>query len=499
MEHTSETRQLEFAPIGRLLFRLSMPAIFASLVGATYNIVDRVFVGWKFGSDGIAAVTLTFPIMIILMAMTMLIGLGSNALVSIKIGEKNKDEAERILGQALFLFMVATMLYMAVTLFFMHPMLRLFGADEVLIPMAEEFLSIIVWGSIFHTISFGVNNFLRGEGKTQIAMWTIFISAILNIFLDWFFLFVLETGIWGLAAATVLAQAVSAVWVVWYYLSGRALLRWRLRYFCLHPKLTITVLKLGLPPFVMQTGSCFLQGIQNHQLSYYGNLYGLANGLEEGAGGRIAIAVMGILFSVFTIALFPMIGIGQGLQPIVGYNTGAKKFHRVRKSLTTALISGVAFAFFIQITVLFFPHLYVIPFLNPESPDYAMLLKLGSHAVSIFALLIPCMAVIVISSGYFQAIGHAMLALILTMLRQLFLMIPFFYVLPLFVAWLNVGVPLDGLWISHPLSDLGAFVLVIVLLINEYKRLRKLEKQGGSATVTNKIPETLPIDPALVP
>ncbi len=484
MDSTAETRQLESAPVGRLLLRHSLPAICGSLVGATYNIVDRIFVGWRFGHDGIAAVTLSFPVMLILLAIGMMIGVGSNTLISIRLGEKNKEEAERILGQAIFLFAVLSLSFTVFGLTFLDPLLRLFGANEKVLPPARSFLAVIIAGAFFQPFSFGVNSFLRGEGKPRIAMITMLISAFVNIILDWFFLFVLRTDIWGAALATVIAQAAAVAWITWYYLSGKALLKWRLRFIRFDRRLAWTVLSIGFPPFVMQGAACVLQGVQNHQLGHYGNAFGTAHGIED--GGNLAISVMGILFTVFMLFLLPLLGIGQGLQPIAGYNTGAKQYYRVKRALSLACLSGLLFSLVLLLIVQAIPGLFISPFIDPQSPMKPMLMQLGAHAIRIFASLLPCVAVLVIVSGYFQAIGHTVLALILTLTRQVFLLIPFLFLLPPMFGHFGWLPGLDGIWFAHPLSDLATFFLALHLLIREYRRLKKLAAADREPPATRK-------------
>lgn len=472
MDSTPETRQLEEAPIGRLLLKLSLPAICGALVGATYNIVDRIFVAMRFGTEGLTAVTLAFPIMLIMLAFGMMIGVGSNTLISIRLGEKNRDAAERILGQAIFLFVCLSTFFSMLGLVFLDPLLYAFGASEKVMPMAREFLSIIIAGAIFQALSFGVNSFLRAEGKARIAMVTMLISAFINIVLDWFFLFVLRTGIWGAAVATVIAQACSTLWIIWYYLSGHALLRWRLKYIRFDFRLACSVALIGLPPLVMQSASCLLQGVQNRQLSHYGRIYGEQRGFAD--GGDIAISIAGILFVVFTMLLLPLLGIGQGLQPIAGYNTGARRFGRVRHALTLALISAFLFASTVYAVTMLFPDMLILPFIKPDAPEKELLIAIGSHAMRLFAALMPAVAVIVISSGYFQAVGHPKLALMLTVIRQVVLLIPILLILPYLLVRFTHFSGLDGIWLAHPISDFGAVCLTAFYLIREYRRLKTL-------------------------
>lgn len=462
MDHAEQARQLEEKPVGRLLWAFSIPAVTATVFNASHAVINRIFVGQTIGEVGIAAVTVSLPIITIMLAVGMTIGIGSNTLISIRLGEKKNEEAEKIVGLALFLFVFMAIGFMIFGLVFQEPLLRLFGTSERTMPLAKEYLSVMVCGAFFHEMSFGVNGFLRSEGKPHVAMMTTLIMAFLNFVFDYLFLCVFHTGIWGAALATILAQICSTSWVFWHYISGNTLLRWRLKYIRWNTELAKSVFILGMPPFVIQTVSCVLQGIQLKQIAYYGDLYGKANGIEH--GGDIAVGAFGIVFVVSLAFILPILGLNQGVQSIVGYNIGAKHYDRVRKTLKMALGIVTVFTVIITAVLLAFPEVILRPFTDVEGK--AELLALGCRATRFFVLMLPAAGVVIVMAGYFQARGSAKLAITMTLIRQVVLFVPLILILPHYFG-------LDGVWVSIPLCDIGSFFFVAVLLWRELKKLKR--------------------------
>ena len=469
MDHSEQTRQLEHARIRVLLLKYSAPAILGTVVNATYNIVDRIFIGQTIGDIGLTAATLSFPAMMIFNGFAMMVGIGSSVLISIKLGEKNNEDAEKILGQALFLFFSISVIFGGLGLYFLEPILYSFSATEAAMPLAKEFLGIILLGVFFQTISFGVNSFIRAEGQPRIAMITMIMSAIVNTFLAWLFLCVFRTGIWGAALATVLAQAFCSVWIIALYLSGRTLLKIRPHFIRLNMPLARRIFMLGLPAFMMQLVGSVLQILQNHQLRYYGELYGKLHGFERGAD--ISIAVMGILFSVFMLFLMPLLGIGQGMQPIVGYNIGANKMDRVARTLTLGLFGGFAFSVVCLGIISFFPDTFMSLFIKSDSPDRVEIIALGTRALRLCMLMLPGVGIVVILTNYFQSSGRPGWSLLLTFVRQVFILVPLLLVLPILLNKTEGFSGLDGIWLAVPISDFGALVLAVIFLVIEYRRL----------------------------
>lgn len=474
MDHAERTRELETKPVGRLLWELSIPAIAAAVINASHNIVNRIFVGQALGEDAMAAVTISIPIMTVMLAAGMTISIGSSSLISIRLGEKKNDEAERIVGQALFLFILMSVAFAVFGLLFQDSMLSLLKTNSDVIPYAKEYISVIVCGAFFHEMSFGVNGFLRAEGKAKAAMMTILISALLNIVFDWLFLFVFKTGIWGAGVATILAQFFSTSWIMWHYISGKTLLRWRLKYIRWDTKLARMVFLLGLPPFVMQVLNCILQLLQISQLGKYGQLYGMAHGIEK--GDVLAQNAIGIIVVVSMCVFFPLLGLNQGLQPIVGYNIGARKFDRVAKSLKLTIGCSLTFTLICSFLISIYPELILRPFVKPDSPAHDELILLSAHALRIFICMLPAAGMVILAAGYFQSNGMPKRAIALTLIRQVFLLIPVLFFLPSILESLEGYNGMDGIWLATPISDFGSFVLATVFLFFEFKRLKKMQK-----------------------
>ncbi len=432
--------------IPRLLYKFSMPAIVGMLAQALYNVVDRVFIGRAVGPEGIAGATVSFPFMLILMAFGMLVGIGATALVSIRLGEHDKDDAERVLGNATVLLVVQSVVLTLAGLLMMDWLLGKFGASEQILPYAHRYLQIILVGSVFQSIGFGLNAVIRGEGNPRMAMLTMLLGAFLNIILDPIFLFGFGWGMQGAAAATVLAQAVSALWVLGYFLGSRSLLNLRVRNLRLQWCVCWSIVAVGSPFFAMHIAASVLNAILNNQLLEY--------------GGDLAISVMGIVYAVAMFILMPIFGITQGAQPIIGYNYGALKFDRVKWALELAILAATTISCAGFVLVMVFPA-DVIRLFNSE--DKA-LLELGVHALRMSLMMMPVVGFQVISANYFQATGKPKQAMFLSLSRQVLLLIPALLILPSFFG-------LDGVWAAIPASDLGSSVLTAIWLVWELRHL----------------------------
>jgi putative MATE family efflux protein len=461
MDRDDQAKFIGEQPVGRLLLRFSVPAVLGMLVSMSYGIIDMIFVANRFGEDALAAVSLTVPIMLIMLSAAMMIGIGTNTLLSIRLGQNRIDEAERLMGVALCLYLLVTVLFLGFGLTFIEPLLRFFGAQGnepgvtvVTLPLAKRFLRVIIFGTFFNQVSFGINSFLRSEGKVHIAMITLMISAAVNIVLSWFFLFVLRTGIEGPAYANVISQAVSTVWVAWYYLSGRTLLRWRWNYIRFDFVRAGQICHAGMAPCLMNLVGCLITALINHQFIKYETVQWTgANGI---AAMRICVCVFQLIFAV-------VLGISQGGQPIVGYNTGARKYARVAETFALMLKIVFAISLIYTVIVLLFPHWVLYPFLQ-NTPG---LVPLAERAIFIFMLMFPGVGVTIITTNYFQATGRSLTALMLTMIRQVLLLIPLYCILPHFFGF-------DGIWVATPISDSIATIVAMSLAVYEFRRLRRL-------------------------
>lgn len=442
-----QSKQLGEEKVSKLLLKFSIPAIVGMLVNALYNVVDRMFVGnSNVGTLGIAGITVGLPIMLVIMAFGMLIGIGANSLISIRLGEQKKQEAELILGNAATL-LVGVALFISVTgLIFIEPMLRIFGASEVVLPYAKEYMSIILLGTVIQTLGFGMNNFIRAEGNPKIAMLTMLIGAITNTILDPIFIFGFGWGIKGAAIATVLSQIASTSWVLYHFLGGGSTLKFHIANLKLRNHIAEKIIVLGMAPFLMQLAASVLNAIMNRSLNVY--------------GGDVAVSGMGVVTSITMLILMPIFGINQGSQPIIGYNYGARRFDRVKEALKLAVIAATAVACFGFLMTRLFPAQLVGMFNRTDKE----LLDFGVKAIGIFLIFLPIIGFQIVSSNYFQAIGKPMHSAFLSLSRQVLILIPALLILPGFFG-------LNGLLMAGPTADITSSIITGILLFRELKHL----------------------------
>lgn len=445
---TSQTKDLEFMPIGQLLLRFSIPAITGTVVNALYNVVDRIFLGHYVGEMGIAATTVTMPMMMIIMAVGMLIGFGTNSQISIRLGEKRQEEAERLLGQGWFLFVFTSLALTVLTIWKMDELLVLFGASEQVLPYARAYATIVMIGNLPHEISFGANSFIRGEGNPRFAMITMIIGGVINVILDYIFIVLMGWGMEGAAWATVIGYSISALWVFSYYYRDRSVVKLRLKHFKLHPSLIYGVIMMGSPNFIMNLVASVQASIFNNQLLKY--------------GGDTAVSAMGVIMSFNFFWMMPVIGMSQGMQPVIGYNYGAKKFDRVKRTLyiSFAAVTIMCTALFVLVQI--YPEYVFKLFIgNRES----QIMTMGPKAIQDVFIVLPIVGYLIICSNYFQYTGRPMVSLSLTLLRQVGFLIPALLILPNYIG-------IMGVWYALPLSDLGTLFITVYLYIKELAIMR---------------------------
>ncbi len=456
-ESLKDSKQLGEEKVSSLLLKYSIPAIVGMLVNALYNVIDRVFVGNGVNSLAIAGTTIAFPIMLIIMAFAMLIGIGANSLVAIKLGQQKKEEAEHIMGNALILLIIISIIISAIGLIFLTPILKAFGASETVLPYARDFLSIILWGTVFQSVGFGMNNFIRSSGSPMTAMMTMIIGAVINVILNPLFIFVFKWGIKGSATSTVISQAVSAVWVLYYFNSKKSSLKLYKKNFKLDIKTVKSIMAIGSAPFLMQIASGVLNVIMNKSLESY--------------GGDIAVTSMGVVMAIMNLMLMPIFGINQGAQPIIGYNYGAKKYDRVKETLKLAITAATIFVVVGFITIRLFPQQYVAIFNKKDT----QLIAFGSHALLSFTTFLPVIGFQIVSANYFQAVGKPKQAAILSLSRQVLILIPALIILPKFFG-------IEGVFSAGPLADLISSLITGTWLFFE---LRQLDSKHSETLVTN--------------
>ena len=445
--------------IGRLLLSLSLPATIGMLVQAMYNFVDTIFVGRGVGSMGIAGISISFPVQIFVMAFAQMFGIGGASVISRALGEKNHEKAKRAAGNVMAFSIAFGLAMTLLGYFFLDRLLIMLGASEAIIPYAREYLGIILFGSVFFSFGMAMNHVVRAEGKPKIAMAAMLISAVLNIILDPIFIFSLNMGIWGAALATVLSQAATSIYVLFYFLSGKSLLRVSLRSLIPEWKIMRETVSVGLSAFSRQVAGSLLAVVLNNSLVFY--------------GGDIAVAVYGVINRLLMVFIMPMFGVNQGFLPIVGYNYGARKMRRARESVKLASTVTTLIALFSAIIMFLFARQLISIF-----TDETELIEPAIFALRIVILAIPTIGVQVIASGMFQALGKAVPALFLSLLRQIIILIPLILVVPRFLG-------IDGIWISFPLADLISFAISLVFYLRELKIFRssELDVKAGTTDV----------------
>lgn len=443
------TSRIGTEPILPLLLSFSIPSIVGMLVNALYNVVDRIFVGQGIGAAGLAGVTLTFPIMMIMVSFSILVGVGANTLFSIRMGEGRRDEAERILGNAFGMLFFVPLAVSLICLAYLNPLLRLVGASDEILPYACSYARVILAGSALSTTSHGLTHFVRSDGRPLIAMVSMLIGGITNIILDALFIFGFGWGMAGAAWATVIAQGLSFTWCLAYFLSPRANTRLRRRH--LRPDFHAIVrpmLAIGSAPFAMHMANSLLNVVLNRGLGRYGT--------------DDAIAVMGILSAYMSVIFMPVFGVTQGAQPLLGYNYGARKYDRVRRIFWTAATATSIWLTLGWVFSQLFPGLIVSMFVSSDSS----LLPLGRHALRVFTLAFPLIGFPITGGHLFQAIGKPVPAALLALSRQIILFIPFILIFPIFWG-------LEGIFFAAPASDLITCVLAVMVVGHQLRKLKQ--------------------------
>ena len=452
------TNRLGEEKITKLLIDFSVPATVGMLVNALYNIVDRMYIGNSpdLGALGLAGITISFPLTLIIMAIAMLFGTGGGTMFSIKLGEKKPEEAEGYLGNATTLLIVSSVIYMVLGIIFLKPLLRLFGASPLVTPYAVEYMQIVLWGSVLQGLSMGLNNFIRADGRPKIAMITMFLGAGFNIVFDPIFIYVFRWGMTGAALATVGGQMLTTIWILFYFIGGKSTIKLKLEAMKPNFDYIKRIVQIGAPSFLRQIANSILNILLNKGLFTY--------------GGDIALSGMGVINSIQTFVIMPVFGITQGLQPILGYNFGAKKIDRVKEGLKLGVYMATIIVTFGWVITRLFPGAIVRLF----SSD-AELIDFGGRALMIWFLCLPFVGFQVVSASYFQAVGKARAATFLTASRQLIILIPALLILPKFFG-------LYGILYAAPLADAISSIITGAWLWVDIKTL-KLQYQENKPII----------------
>ena len=409
-----KSKELGNMNVSRLMLKYFIPSFVGVFVNALYNIVDRIFIGQGVGALALSGISVIFPVMLIVMAFGMLIGIGAGVLVSINMGKKDMDKAEKVLGNS-FILMVGISVFITLIGFLVKdPVLRSFGATQETIVYANDYLNIILFGVIFQVVGFSLNSVIRSEGNAKVAMYSMLLSAGTNLILDPIFIFVFDWGVKGAAYATVISMMVLCFWVLLHFKSERSVVKIRSKYFRLDTKIIMEILAIGMAPFVMQIANSFVQGLLNKTLISF--------------GGDLAAGAMGIINSVVTLVLMSIVAINMASQPIIGFNYGAKDSSRVKEALRISMIAATIISISAFIFIQAIPDVIIRLFESKNS----RLLELGRYGLRLAILALPVVGFQVVAGNFFQSVGKAKIATLLTLLRQVFILIPFLLVFPSF-------------------------------------------------------------------
>lgn len=449
-------------PVKRLLFSFSIPAIISCLVNSVYNIVDQIFIGQGVGYLGNAATTIAFPLMTIIMAFATLIGSGGSAYAALRLGEGRKREALLTLNNLLVIAIGLGILLAATGLIFLKPILTLFGATETTMPYAIDYTSIVLMGVPFSMVSIALSSMARTDGHPRMSMYGILIGAALNTVLDPIYIFVLDWGVKGAAIATITAQFVSTV-VLCYYFLKKGRMRFTRRFMKPVGRVWYKIFSLGISSGITALVACIMQVVMNNSLVYYGN--------QTEITGDVALSAMGIVMKIAMILASVCIGFGIGAQPILGFNLGAKKYTRVRHTYLLAVSIATGSILIGWAVCQLAPHLVLSLFgkENQTFTDFAV------RCLRIYLGGIFCAGFQIVSTNYFQATGQPLKASLLSMLRQLILLIPLLLILPLFFG-------LNGLLYAGPCADISSAVIVALFILPEMRKLnRRIAESQGPA------------------
>ncbi len=457
MEHNKINQKgnpLGYKPIGHLLMQFALPAIVAMLVNSVYNIVDQIFIGQGIGYLGNAATTIAFPIVTIILAASTLLGAGGSAYAAIKLGEKKEEEAQKTLGTVTVLTLVASAVVIAAGFLFLDPMLKLFGATENTMDYAREYTAVMLIGTPFNMLAVVLSNMARTDGSPALAMYAMLVGAFLNTILDPIYIFVFDWGVTGAAIATITSQIISAVTLIVYFMKKGKNMRFHKKTMFVDPEICRLALPLGISSGITQVASTILQVVMNNSLVYYGN--------QNAVGGDVALSAMGIVNKIGMILLSVCLGIGIGSQPIFGFNKGADQPKRVRKTFLVAAAASTGVAVCGWLVCQLFPGA-ILSLFGTQDPQFNLF---AERCLRIYMLGIFTAGFQVVSTSYFQSTGQPLKASVLSMLRQLLLLIPLILILPL-----RFG--LDGILYAGPMADIISAMIVSQFIIHE---LRKLDR-----------------------
>ena len=460
-KNNEATLALGTKPVGQLLWQYALPAIVAMTASSLYNIIDSAFIGQVVGPEAIAGLGITFPFMNLSGAFGAAVGIGASTCISVKLGQKDYKRAGNLLGNTVTLNLIIGIVFMAVSLLFLDPIPGFFGASDTTLPYAREFMTVILLGNVVTHMYFGMNAVLRAAGKPRHAMYSVLFTVAMNIVLVIAFVWWFRWGIRGAALATITAQSMALCWQMWLFSDKNELLHLKRGIYRLRADLVRNIISIGISPFLMNVTSCVIVIFMNNQFVRY--------------GGDMAVGAYSIANSVVMVFFMFVIGVTQGMQPIVGYNFGAEKYDRMLRCLWLAITAATLILLVGWSLSMLFPRQIARIFTTDDT-----LLNMSARGIKIDMMVFFVVGSQAVITNFFQCIGKVKISIFLSLSRQLIMLLPMAYAFPLFWG-------LDGVWYSMPASDLAAFLMTIPILLWYLKKLRPLPppspKKRGSKGV----------------
>ena len=447
MDNKQAALELGIKPVGQLLTQYALPAIVAMTASSLYNIIDRAMIGQVVGPEAIAGLGITFPLMNLGAAFGAAVGVGASTCISVKLGQRDYKTAENLLGNTVTLNLIVGFLFMAICLLFLNPILRFFGASDATLPYAREFMVVILLGNMVTHMYFGMNAVLRAAGKPRHAMYATLFTVGMNIVLVVAFVWWLRWGIRGAALATITSQSMALCWQMKQFSNQKELLHLKRGIYKLKATLVRNIIAIGISPFLMNATACVVVIFMNNQFVRY--------------GGDMAVGAYSIANSIAMVFFMFVMGMIQGMQPIVGYNYGAEHYDRMFRCLwiTIAVATGILLVGWTLSMA--FPNEIARIFTTDAS-----LIELAGRGIRLNMLVFFVVGSQAVITNFFQCIGKVKISIFLSLSRQLILLIPMAYVLPFFIG-------LDGVWYSMALSDFGSFAMTIPVLMWYMKKLKR--------------------------
>lgn len=447
MDNRSATLELGTKPVGKLLIQYAFPAIIAMIAASLYNIVDRIFIGQIVGPMAISGLAITFPFINLGAAFGAAVGIGASTSISVKLGQRDYETAENILGNTVTLNLIIGSAFGIICLIFLDPILRFFGASDATIPYARSFMEVILAGNVISHMYFGMNAVLRAASKPRQAMMATIFTVLINIILDFIFISLWGWGIRGAAFATILSQALALCWQMKQFTNKDEILHLKRGIYRLKRHLVENIISIGISPFLMNACACIVVIFMNNQLVRY--------------GGDMAVGAFGIAYSVAMVFIMFVIGLDQGMQPIAGYNYGSQQTDRLMRVLKLTIFAATG----IMVTAWLIAHLapYYCARMFTKDPE---LIRQAIKAIQINMMMYPIVGFQMVVTNFFQCIGKVKISIFLSLSRQLLFLIPLLVILPQFFN-------LNGVWASLPSSDFLASLVAAIIMITYMRRLKK--------------------------